>query len=398
LSLLSELDNFLSKELEDLRSKLRFRDPSILQELQTSVENSTSSLSKISFCSNDYLGLSKHPSLRSVLIDSLEPTQFGAGASRLVMGSFQDHLDLEQSISRLVGLPSTLTFSSGYSANVGTIPSLIGPDDIAIVDRQVHASIVDGCRLSRAKLAVFKHLSVSDAERVLSRFSSRACKKLLITESLFSMSGAYSPLGDLSELCRRYGAFLYVDEAHAIGTIGNQGSGICKLNNVIPHVLVGTLGKSLGTFGAFVSGSKVLRDFLFNRARSFIYSTAVPPCMAFAAKTGVELAASSVGDSLRCSLESRVALFRKLFSLPETSLPSPIIPWILGGEREALQASSLLREKGFLVQAIRPPTVKAGTSRLRISISSLHSEEEIERLAASIKSLPFSSAPSAFLE
>jgi 8-amino-7-oxononanoate synthase len=394
---LTELDTALSRELEDLRSKFRFRETSFLH--KHSFSPSTLSPSNfVSFCSNDYLGLSKHPSLQSLFFDALEEKQFGAGASRLVSGDFREHFELEESISNLVGLPATLSFSSGYSANLGTISSLIGSEDIAIIDREVHASIIDGCRLSRAKLVVFDHLNATDAERLLSRFSSKPCKKFLFTESLFSMSGSFSPLEILFDLCKRYDAFLYVDEAHAIGTLGSGGGGLCKQKNIVPDVLVGTLGKSLGTFGAFVSGSKLLRDFLVNRARSFIFSTAVPACLALASRIGVELAVSSEGDLRRHTLQSRISLFRDLFSLPKVGDLSPIIPWILGGDKEALAASSMLRDRGLLIQAIRPPTVKEGRSRLRISLSSLHTDSEIEKLAYSIKSLPFSSSPPAFTE
>lgn len=390
---MSELDNFLAQELEGIRLKHRYRDPSFSLPTIPSLEPEP-----VSFSSNDYLGLSRHR-LRSSSTSELQKSkQVGAGGSRLVTGNAEEHLALEKSVSDLVGLPSTLTFSSGYSANLGSIAALMGNEDLVIVDRQVHASILDGCRLSRAKLATFGHVNAADAARVLGRFSSFKGKKLLITESLFSMSGALAPLEALASECQKHGAFLYVDEAHAVGTIGEGGGGLCRHKRIIPDVLVGTFGKSLGTFGAFVCGSKILRDFLYNRARSFMFSTAVPPALALLAKTRVDIAKSSEGDFLRQSLFSRIELFRSLFSLPEKELHSPIIPWIIGSEEDALRASAFLYERGFFVQAIRPPTVKEGTSRLRLSFSARHSLADIEGLAEAIKSLPFSSSPEAFAE
>ena len=342
----------------------------------------------ISFCSNDYLGLASDPRLQTAASQAATTSGFGAASSRLVAGNHPEHLALENALAAYVGQPSALLFPTGYQANLGLITALAGPDDLIVADRAVHASIIDGCRLSRAKLAIYPHLDAQAAESLLVRLGTTRRRRFLVTESLFSMDGDVAPLDSLAAIASAHDAALVVDEAHALGTLGPSGRGICAHFRVQPDVLVGTLGKALGASGAFVAGTTDLRALLINRARAFVFTTGLPIPVAAAALAALQILSSPEGDTLRNRLSYLANHLRFLLSLPTLSLPSPILPIILGSDQLALAASLHLQDKGFFVQAIRPPAVQEGTSRLRLTLSSSHTEQQVAALAQAIASIP----------
>ncbi|XXY54795.1 8-amino-7-oxononanoate synthase [Sorangium sp. So ce269] len=331
-------------------------------------------------CSNDYLGYAGLPCSAGDGVSS------GAGASRLVSGNHEAHLVAEGAIAAWLGTEAALLFSSGYAANVGTLAALARPGDVIVSDALNHASIIDGCRLSGATVEVVRHLDLEAAERALVRAQS-ARRRWVVTESLFSMDGDTPDLRRLRELCDRHDAALMVDEAHALGICGPRGTGLCAESGVRPDVLVGTLGKSLGLHGAFVAGSATLRTYLWNRARSFVFSTGISPVVALAAADRVRRAAAD--DAGRARLAMATGRLRSgLRALGAPLLPGssgPILPWILESPGAAVEMSQRLAREGVLVQAIRPPTVPAGTSRLRITASASLSEADVERALAGFR-------------
>jgi 8-amino-7-oxononanoate synthase len=325
----------------------------------------------LNLCSNDYLGYASLP------ISSGD--RGGAGAARLVYGDDATHHAAEASLASWVGAPAALLFSSGYAANVGTLQALAGPDDVIISDALNHASIIDGCRLSRAKVVVVRHLDVAAVERSLAERSGCG-RAFVVTESVFSMDGDRPDLVALREITLRRGAALVVDEAHALGVLGPEGAGACAAAGVMPDVLVGTVGKALGLQGAFVAGSASLRTWLWNRARSFVFSTGVSPAIAGAIPARVARArADDAGRRRLLSFAADVCTAARAGSVP-ISVDGPVLPWVLGSPRAALLAAAELERDGVLVQAIRPPTVAAGGSRIRLTASARLSE--VERNAA----------------
>ncbi|WP_233562538.1 aminotransferase class I/II-fold pyridoxal phosphate-dependent enzyme [Sorangium cellulosum] len=331
-------------------------------------------------CSNDYLGYARLPWLPA------DDAASGAGASRLVSGTHETHLIAERALAAWLGTEAALLFSSGYAANVGTLAALARPGDVIVSDALNHASIIDGCRLSRATVEVVPHGDLAAVEGALARAGS-ARRRWVVTESLFSMDGDTPDLRGLRELCDRHDAALIVDEAHALGVSGPSGAGLCAEAGVRPDVLVGTLGKSLGLHGAFVAGSSTLRTYLWNRARSFVFSTGISPMVALATVDRVRRAAADdagrarlarVTDRLRSGLRELGARL-----LPGSS--GPILPWVLESPGVAVEMSQRLARQGVMVQAIRPPTVPAGTSRLRITSSASLSETDVERALAGFR-------------
>ena len=340
-----------------------------------------------SFCSNDYLGLACHPEVIRAARECAATTGFGASASRLISGTSPVHLALEEALASLAGAESTLLFPSGYQANLGVITALAAPGDLIVADRAVHASIIDACRLSRAKLALYPHLAIDHAEKHLRCLGPKARRRFIITESLFSMDGDVAPLSRLAALALAHDTALIVDEAHAIGTLGPRGAGLCAHLRVFPDVLVGTLGKALGASGAFAAGTSTLCSHLANHARSFIFTTALPHPTAAAALAAVAIITSTEGDLLRAKLHSSVGSLRSLLQLSPDPSGSPIIPILLGNDHSALEASAAIREKGLLVQPIRPPAVRPGTSRLRLTLSALHTPNQVSHLARTLREL-----------
>jgi 8-amino-7-oxononanoate synthase len=382
---LASLANQLASDLESLRRADRLRScPAVAGSSRIQVTLDGNDL--LSFCSNDYLGLACHPNLQKAASAAIARSGLGAGSARLVAGNLPDHRSLERTIATLVRLPSALLFPTGYQANLGVLTALAGPQDLIVADRAVHASLIDGCRLSRAKLALYPHLDLGVAENHLQRLGPKARRRILVTESLFSMDGDIAPLSELASISTAYDAALLVDEAHSIGTFGPSGAGLCAQQGVIPDILVGTLGKAVGASGAFAAGTGDLCHYLVNRARSFIFTTALPPCIAASAEAAIHIISSSEGDDRRILLRALITHLRTKLSLPPNQTPSPILPVILGSDSAAVLASAYLRNKGFLVPAFRPPTVRDGTSRLRITLSALHKLEDVSSLADALLS------------
>jgi 8-amino-7-oxononanoate synthase len=342
---------------------------------------------RISFCSNDYLGLANHPALVAAANKAAALDGFGASAARLVSGDLPAHRQLEARLAGLLRRQAALVFPTGYQTNLGVLTALAGPEDVIVSDALNHASIVDGCRLSRARIAVYPHADAGAAARLLAEARS-ARRRLLVTESLFSMDGDAAPLAALAEVAEAHDAIWIVDEAHALGVLGPDGRGLCAASGVEPDVLVGTLGKALAAAGGFAAGTHLLREFLVNRARTFIFTTALPPAVAAAAEAALELATSSEGDGRRARLRERARwLVTHLEPLRPTGVPvpaafegSPIVPLVLGPEARALAVSTKLARGGIFVPAIRPPTVPVGSARLRITLSAAHEPADLELL------------------
>ena len=358
----------------------------------------------LNFSSNDYLGLASHPALKDAAIKAVEKFGAGAGASRLICGSLAPFHELEDSLAAFKKTEAALTFSTGYAAALGTITALMGKDDIIILDKLVHACIVDAAKLSGAKLRVFDHNDLNDLEDKLrwasgqSRVTHHASNVLIVTESIFSMDGDAAPLREIVALKEKYGAWLMVDEAHATGIIGKNGRGLADELGVSQHIEIqmGTLGKALGASGGFICGRRALIDFLVNRARSFIFSTAPVPAAAAAAAAGIQIAQSSEGEKRRenlreCVKQCRtgVAPVSNLLNIGDRrdACPTPgaIIPIILGDEAKAVAAAAQLREQDIFVPAIRFPTVARGAARLRITLTAGHSSEDVSMLARALE-------------
>jgi 8-amino-7-oxononanoate synthase len=337
----------------------------------------------LSFSSNDYLGLAAHPELLAAAAETARREGFGAGAARLVAGNLPAHRALEADLANFLRRPAALLFPTGYQANLGVVATLAGPPDLIVSDTANHASLIDGCRLSRAMVAVYAHADPAAAAEALARPGTFR-RRFLITESLFSMDGDAAPLSALAEVANAHDAVFVVDEAHALGVLGPGGRGLCAEAGLDPDVLVGTLGKAFGAAGGFVTGSAALRDYLVNRARTFVFTTAPPPPIAGAARAGLRLAAAPEGDQRRTRLrDSQARVIDRLEGKLPPSL-GPILPVILGSEARALAAAAHLRERGLFVPAIRPPTVPAGTARLRLTFSSEHTDQELDLLARAL--------------
>ncbi len=338
----------------------------------------------LNFSSNDYLGLAGAPELKAAAMAALERFGTGAGAARLLYGSLPPHAELESALAEFKRAEAALAFSSGYATALGTLGALLGKDDVVVLDKLAHACIVDAARLSGAKLRVFAHNDLGQLEEILKWAEGRAGRVLIVTESLFSMDGDHAPLRELVALKERFGAWLMVDEAHSTGLYGAHGRGLAQELGVAGgiEVQMGTLGKALGTAGGYICGSRALVEYLLNRARSFVFSTAPPPAIAAAAAAAVRLVQTARGDELRRELWDRAQHLRAAF--PERArgsrLRSPIFPWLIGDESETVRVGAQLRRNGILVGAVRYPTVARGAARLRITLSAAHTPEQLGKL------------------
>jgi len=338
----------------------------------------TGSEGTVNLCSNDYLGLSIHPAVLAGATRCLEKYGAGATASRLVTGSLPCHDELEARLARYKGYQSCLVFGSGYLANVGALSALVGRDDHVFLDRLAHASIVDAAVLSRASLHRFRHNDPAHLEGLLAKCPAKG-KRLVVTESVFSMDGDVAPLPDIARAARVSGAMLMVDEAHATGVFG---SGLVKRHGLEGHVNVsmGTLSKALGGYGGFTACSSDMRELLVNRARGFIYTTALPPACAGSALAALNVLETKPG--MGEALLRKAGAFREQLTaagFDTLASASQIIPVVVGGSEKALSLSQRLCEEGVLAIPIRPPTVPQGSARLRLSITSVHTDEDLER-------------------
>ena len=333
----------------------------------------------LNFSSNDYLDLARDRRVKDAARRALEEAGAGSAASRLLAGTLPIHEKLERKLSEVKGYEAALLFGSGFLANVGVIPALAGRGDFIAADRLVHASIIDGCLLSRARLERFRHNDPDDLARVLAS-APEGARRLVVTESVFSMDGDLAPLPALSEVADRFGALLFVDEAHATGVFGPRGAGRVPEAGLQDKVAVcmGTLSKALGGYGGFVACSKALADWFVNRARSFIYSTAPPPAAVGAALGALEVLEAE--PELGAELLRRARVFRNALAeagLEVGSSESPIVPIIVKENGKALLLSERLVQDGILVVPVRPPTVPVGTARLRLSVTLAHEEKDL---------------------
>ena len=335
----------------------------------------------LSFCSNDYLGLANHPDLIATMQSAAQASGVGSGASNLITGHHRFHDNLEKQLAKFVRMPAALLFSTGYMANIGVISALMGRNDAVFADKLNHACLNDGAFLSRAAFHRFPHNDVTALEALLK--TSTAKHKLIAADAVFSMDGDMAPLPEYLSLCEKYDAYLYVDDAHGFGVLGEHGQGTLnhfKLKS--PRIIMmATLGKAAGVAGAFVAGEQVVIDYLIQKANSYVYSTPAPPALSATLSASVNLIEQ--GEHLRSHLRTLIAYLKDNLNCRKWQLmPSDtaVQPLVVGGNHEALALSEYLQSCGVLVPAIRPPTVPVGTSRLRISLSAAHSIEDIQKL------------------
>ena len=336
----------------------------------------------VNFCSNDYLGLASHPEIAAALKAGVDQYGTGSGASHLISGHSSAHQQLEDQLAEFTGRPRALLFSTGYMANMGVINALVGRHDLVLEDQLNHASLLDGGHLSRADYKRYKHNNLQQLEYLLG--NSTASHKLIVTDGVFSMDGDLAPLPQLSELAAQHNGWLMVDDAHGMGVLGATGAGLVEQQGLsveqVP-VLMGTLGKSFGTFGAFIAGSEALIETLIQFARTYIYTTALPP--AIAAASSASLAIVRREHWRREHLQSLIRRFRsgaQQLGLQLMDSQTPIQPVLINNDQLVMQINQQLRSRGFMVGAIRPPTVPAGSGRLRITLSANHSHQQIDQL------------------
>ena len=383
-----------SNLIEDLRERLHhresaqlYRSRSILQSPQES-HVVVAGRQYLAFCSNDYLGLANHPQLVAAVCEGARQYGVGAGASHLINGHSTAHHILETALADFTGFPKAVLFSTGYMANAGVITALAGREDALFADKLNHASLNDAALLSRARFSRYPHLDLATLERQLA--ASHGRRKLVMTDSVFSMDGDIAPIAALLGLCQKHDAWLMLDDAHGFGVLGGKGQGILSYFNISsPRIIyMATLGKAAGVFGAFVAAQPEIIETLVQRARSYIYTTASPPMLSHALLKSLELIESE--EWRRTKLAQLIACLKgELHSLRWKLLPSstPIQPLIIGQTDAAVKVSEALRERNILVPAIRPPTVPQGSARLRLSLSASHSAEDVAQLAAVLKEL-----------
>ena len=345
----------------------------------------------VNFCGNDYLGLARDPRLTAALTAAAAHWGVGSGASHLVTGHTHEHQQLEEELAAFTGRESALLFSTGYMANVGVVSALCGRGERVLQDRLNHASLIDGARLSGGRLLRYRHNDVADAARLLApaeAATEAGSAALIATDGVFSMDGDVAPVSGLAALAQQHQAWLLVDDAHGLGVLGAHGGGVLELAGLdaqqVP-LLVGTLGKALGTFGAFVAGERDLIDYILQRARSYIYTTALPPAVAAATRAALTLVREEPWR--RDRLQGLIARFRAAAVREGLALgdsETPIQPVLLGDAARALAASLALQQAGYWVAAIRAPTVPAGTERLRITLSAAHDEAQVDGLVAAL--------------
>jgi 8-amino-7-oxononanoate synthase len=336
----------------------------------------------LSFCCNDYLNLSHHPAVKDAAVAAVSRYGVGAGAARLVTGNHPLLAELESRLARIKGSAAACVFGSGYLANAGIVPALIGPRDLVVIDELSHACLWAGARLSRATVMPFRHADVAHAGELLAEHRSRHERALLATDGVFSMDGDLAPLPALAALAHRCDAWLMTDDAHGLGVIGGgRGSAFAHGAKTAIPLQMGTLSKAIGGYGGYLCASAAVIDLMRNRARTSVYSTGLPPAMAAAALAALDLIER---DPAYAALPiAKARSFTQRLGLPDAA--SPIVPLVIGEADAALQASRLLEAEGFLVIAIRPPTVPVGTARLRFTFTAAHPDAEIERLAEFVR-------------
>jgi glycine C-acetyltransferase len=380
-------DKELKRRLEDIEQKGRLRRMRIVDGRQ-GTEVKLDGDERIMLCSNDYLGLAGDERICSAAKNALDRFGFGAGASRLISGNMTSHLELESKLASFKGTEAALLFNSGYTANISVLPALAGVGDLIISDELNHASIIDGCRLSRADVKIYPHNDCEALRRILD--DHRGKRMLIVTESLFSMDGDFAPLSELVALAEEFDATLMVDEAHATGCYGKTGSGLVEQYELTDRGIIqmGTLGKALGGYGAYIAGSRALIDYLINTARGFIFSTALPPSIAAAAAAAIDICRESTEE--RKKLQETAIMLRNYLIGLGLDVPrgeSQIIPIVMGAEDQAMRAAQYLLDCGIYVQGIRPPTVPEGTSRLRLTVTATLEDGQTKKIKGAFAGL-----------
>jgi len=343
----------------------------------------------LSFCSNDYLGLANDERVKNALIEGVSQYGVGSGAAHLITGHFEPHHQLEQALAKHTGRSRALLFSTGYMANLGVIDALSSRGGLVLEDRLNHASLIDAGLSSRADFKRYKHTDLYDLETQLKNATQDS--PLIVTDGVFSMDGDIAPLNEMSVLAEKYGARLLVDDAHGLGVLGASGGGVCEMLNLNENdkpIIMGTLGKAFGSFGAFIAGSGELIEWLIQRARTYVFTTALPPAVAMASLASLKIIQTE--PQRREHLQFLIKKFREGVSelgLELMSSQTPIQPIVVGDEKQALAWSEALRKNGVLVKAIRPPTVPEGTSRLRVTLSAGHSIEDVDKLLHELRKL-----------
>ena len=377
--------HYISETLQELRAKGVAPKLRVLEGEQKPV-SVFDGCEVINLASNNYLGLTTHKALRKASVEAVRKLGVGAGAVRTIAGTMKLHMDLEEQIARFKQVEACVVFQSGFTANAGTVSAVLGKDDLIVSDELNHASIIDGARLSKATIKVFKHKDVSDCERVLEEHASFPGKRLIITDGVFSMDGDIAPLPELCDLAEKYGCIMMVDDAHASGVLGRGGRGTIDHFNCHGrvHIQVGTLSKAIGSMGGYVCGSRDLIDFLYLRARPFLFSTSHPPATAAACQAAFTLLDSAEGEKLVKKLWANTKFFKKelkkrgfQFQASET----PIIPIHVGDAAKALEFSRKLFDAGVFAPAVGYPTVAEGKARLRAIVSAAHKREHLVKAA-----------------
>ncbi|MBV8243654.1 MAG: 8-amino-7-oxononanoate synthase [Hyphomicrobiales bacterium] len=349
----------------------------------------------LSFCCNDYLNLTHHPAVKAAAIEALRVHGVGAGASRFVTGNHPLFSELEARLARLKETQAACVFGSGYLANLGIIPALIGPDDLVLIDELAHACLWAGARLARAAVVPFRHADVEHVELLLAQLRRHHRRALIATDGVFSMDGDIAPLHGLAALAQRHDAWLMSDDAHGLGVVGGgRGSNFLEGTKADVPLQMGTLSKALGSYGGYICASAAVVDLIRNRARTVIYSTGLPPAIVAAAIAALDVIEREPAYAALPLAKAKA--FARGAGLPEPA--SPIVPVLLGEAEAALKASRLLEDNGFLVVAIRPPTVPEGTARLRLTFTAQHPDDEVERLAEVVRTRILAHAPASVIE
>ncbi|HXP69472.1 MAG TPA: glycine C-acetyltransferase [Candidatus Dormibacteraeota bacterium] len=376
---------YLHDALEELKTKNQYFHLRVLEGEQKPVATFDGK-EVINLSSNNYLGLTTHPKLRRAAIDATRKYGVGSGAVRTITGTMKIHMELEEQIARFKKVEACVVFQSGFTANAGTVSAILGKEDLIISDELNHASIIDGCRLSRATIKVFKHKDVADCERVLKETENWPGKKLLITDGVFSMEGDIADLPELCDLAERFNCIMMVDDAHSSGVLGSRGRGTidhCGVHGRV-DIQVGTLSKAIGAIGGYVCGSKDLIDFLYHRARPFLFSTSHPPSVTATCQAAFELLDSEAGEKLIKKLWANTKFFKrklKKLGFKTGASETPITPILVGEAGKAVEFSRELFAEGVLAMAIGFPTVPEGKARLRTIVTATHKRADLERAA-----------------
>jgi 8-amino-7-oxononanoate synthase len=370
----------LADSLDDIARQGLFRSRRVIESPQ-GVNLKIDGRNMVNFCSNDYLGLANHPDVVKAFVSGAESYGVGSGSAHLICGHCKAHHALEEELAEFTGRDRALLFSTGYMANIGVISALSGRGDAVFEDRLNHASLLDGGLLSGARFRRYGHADVTD---LCANLEKSTGKRLIVTDGVFSMDGDFAPLQELAIAAKNHDAWLMVDDAHGLGVIGAHGGGVMEyfgLGQEDVPVLVGTLGKSFGTFGAFVAGSELLIETLIQKARSYIYTTALPAAIAEATRTSLKIIISENWrrDKLK-KMSERFKQGAEQIGLPVMPSLSAIQPILIGDSQKAVDISNALLDAGFLVSAIRPPTVPQGSARLRVTFSALHEEQHVDKL------------------